>query len=105
MLIPKIKRLRSSKHLNFIRKLPCVVCGTKENVQACHIRIGGNGGMGLKPDDSLTIPMCHLHHTCQHNKGELSFWGDIEKPKNLAKFLYENTGDLMTCFLAVKRFK
>lgn len=80
---------RSPKHLEFVRSLPCCVCLNPESV-AAHIRIGTDGGMGLKPSDFYTVPLCHACHTKQHNKGERTFWGDIQQALNLA-------GDLFKC--------
>ena len=31
-----------------------------------HIRVGHEGGGSLKPDDSLTHPLCDRHHKIQH---------------------------------------
>jgi len=47
--------IRSVKHLNFIRSLPCYI-SEQEPSQACHIRILSDGGTGLKPSDYLTLP-------------------------------------------------
>ncbi|WP_245147020.1 DUF968 domain-containing protein [Acinetobacter baumannii] len=54
--------MRSTKRLNEIRKLPCVVCG-RSPVDAAHSNQSSHGkGMGLKACDSKTIPLCRNHH-------------------------------------------
>lgn len=54
--------MRSTKRLNEIRKLPCVVCGSSP-VDAAHSNQSNHGkGMGLKACDSKTIPLCRNHH-------------------------------------------
>lgn len=89
--------MRDAKHLAFVRKLPCCVCLRMDTVQACHIRKGLpnhlKGGMGMKPPDCVVIPMCHEHHSLNHAKGDLTFWGDMNKPIELANALWLMTGD------------
>lgn len=54
--------MRSTKRLNEIRNLPCVVCGSSP-VDAAHSNQSNHGkGMGLKACDSKTIPLCRNHH-------------------------------------------
>lgn len=64
------------RHLEYIRTLPCVICDAPPPSEACHLRMGLGGGMGIKPDDRLTIPMCHRHHDEQTlcKSGEVGFW-------------------------------
>lgn len=90
----KSPKTRSPKHLRFIASLPCAICGA-EDVQAAHIRSGNGGGMGYKPGDKFTVPLCVKHHSKQHCVGEKSFWaphGGIEKATALAKELHKHTG-------------
>lgn len=84
---------RDSKHLKFIRTLPCCVCLRMDTVQAAHIRKNTDGGMGLKPSDRYVTPLCYECHSRQHSRGEVTFWGDINKPIELANALYLMTGD------------
>ena len=80
--------IRDSKHLKFIRSLPCCACLKTFTVQAAHIRKGNDGGTGLKPSDCYTVPLCADCHLTQHSEGEVTFWGDIEKATQLANKLY-----------------
>lgn len=69
----KQPREKDAKYLRAIRKLPCLVCRQTPS-EAAHVRIGSNAGMGLKPHDRRTIPLCHKHHMEQHSLGEQRFW-------------------------------
>lgn len=71
--------------------------------EAAHVRIRTNGGTGIKPSDEFVVPLCSNCHRTQHG-GERTFWGNIDKPLELAKFLWDNSGDEMTCFLKVRSF-
>lgn len=82
--------MRDSKHLKFIRTLPCCKCRANQPSEAAHIRIGTDGGTGKKPSDKYTVPLCHNCHHEQHQIGERSFWGDVDKAKALAESLYHS---------------
>lgn len=46
-----------------IRQLPCCQCLAPPPSQACHANWGEFGkGMGIKADDSYTIPLCDRCH-------------------------------------------
>ena len=70
----KNKPLRDRKYLDSFRGAACWACGAQDGtVVAAHIRHGMAGGMGLKPDDSLTHPLCGKCHA-EQGKGEFEFW-------------------------------
>ena len=73
--IREIPQIRSRAHLQWVRGHVCAIdsdqCEGK--VEAAHVRIGTDGGMGVKPSDIYTIPLCHFHHDQQHRLGERSF--------------------------------
>ena len=48
--------------------------GGYPGVNAHHVRLGGHGGMGLKPSDFRTVPLTDPEHRELHQKGEGSFW-------------------------------
>ena len=75
MLLPKSPRVTDEKRLARIREMPCIFCGGQSI--AAHFRAGVTG-MGRKPDDALTFPMCQRHHDEQtlSKKGELGWWLD-----------------------------
>ena len=73
-------REKDAKHLDFIRSLPCCICGNI-NTEAAHIRVGSishgkrETGMAEKPSDKWTVPLCNSHHREQHDAGnELVWW-------------------------------
>ena len=81
MLYPKPpKRKRNKAYLAFISQLPCIRCGKPGPSEPHHVRLGHNGGMGRKPDDSRALPLCHechIHNLHQHGEGE--FWAKGER--------------------------
>ena len=93
-------RKHNEKHLQFIRELPCIVCGDNTSTEAAHIRMANRYaakrecGKAEKPDDTWTLPLCGEHHREQHAMNELSFWRlqDID-PHFAALALYAVTGD------------
>jgi len=70
-------RIRSAAHLKWIRGFACAVRGCVQMpIEAAHVRLGSNSGVGIKPDDSRTIPLCgglEGHHAEQHRIGERAF--------------------------------
>ena len=99
----KQPRQKNDKHLDFIRGLPCAVPGCENNVctEASHVRrarpeLGKRDvGMGEKPDDKWTVPLCGEHHRQQHECAEGWFWKNIAErdPVVLALALWAATGN------------
>ena len=76
-------RREDAKHLAYIRKQPCCVCGKPAPSEAAHIRMrradmSKDIGMGEKPHDMHTTPLCNWHHVsgpkAQHKMNEAAFW-------------------------------
>lgn len=67
-------KTRCPAHLEWIRSLPCAVpgCATVP-CEAAHVRQGTGGGMGLKPPDRFSAPLCREHHREQHQIGHRAF--------------------------------
>ena len=85
---------RAAKHLEFIRLLPCVICGRRP-AQAAHVRNGTDGGTGLKPSDRYSLPLCFIHHDAQHATGELTFWAFYRvDPVDCASRLWTVSGQI-----------
>ena len=71
------------KYLALIRLCPCLICGNIP-CEAAHIRFSSakygkvNSGVGSKPHDKFTVPLCAYHHRlgpkAQHSMGESQFW-------------------------------
>lgn len=66
---------RVPAHLQWIRGHECSVHNTecKGDIEAAHVRTGTGGGMGMKPHDRFTLPLCNGHHGEQHQIGEAPF--------------------------------
>ena len=93
-----MKRQRDKAHLAAVASCPCVICGNPF-VQVAHIRYSvpgrPNPGVGRKPDDRYTIPLCEPHHREQHSRGERLWWESKGiDPLAVADKLYEASGDL-----------
>lgn len=93
-------RAHNEKHLQFIRGLPCLVCKNNLTIDAAHIRYSDLGrgkravGVGEKPDDKWTVPLCRNDHTMQHSIGERSYWEGLGiDPIAVAQKLYAVSGD------------
>ena len=71
---PKPVRIRSRKHLKFVAKHPCEVCGTVP-CQAHHITTAQPNATGKKSGDQWSIALCPHHHGARHGIGnEAKFW-------------------------------
>lgn len=96
----KRPREKNDKHLDFIRSLPCAVCGNNIETEAAHVRSWHDGyakrltGIGEKPSDKWTVPLCSRHHREQHSIIETTFWHHHQiDPFLLACKLWMVTGD------------
>jgi hypothetical protein len=75
-----MKRIQSPAHLDFVRSLPCLICGNETSVEAAHVRFPDpraakrQTGMGEKSDDVWALPLCGTHHREQHSGSERMFW-------------------------------
>lgn len=89
-------RWRSQAHRDWIRGFACCVCGSSTNIEVAHVRFGSGAGMGQKPDDWRTVPLCagpnssvegHLGcHNRQHIVGEATFWHGRDVDALVAEF-------------------
>jgi len=94
-------RQHDRKHLDFIRSLPCCVCLNSVETEAAHVRMSDamsakiNPGVGAKPHDRWTVPLCSQHHREQHADGdERAFWHwHCINPLWLALVLHSVTGN------------
>lgn len=67
------KGKRSPAHRNWVRGHACSVCGSTAGIECAHVRVGTDGGTGIKPSDKWTISLCRQCHSEQHYLGERSF--------------------------------
>lgn len=81
MLPPRISRKsdkaergkRYPAHRAWVRSHHCCACGSASGLECAHVRIGTDGGMGIKPSDKWTISLCRDCHAEQHRIGEPIF--------------------------------
>lgn len=71
-------RFRSQRHLRHVRSFACCVCDADAPIEAAHVRLGSDGGMGFKPSDLFAVPLCRDCHQRQHTQGERTFWKDLD---------------------------
>ena len=65
-------------HLRWIRQHFCAVREVNGHecegrIEAHHVRLGTDGGVGMKPSDHWTVPLCGTAHRSLHDKGQVSF--------------------------------
>lgn len=82
-------RWRSPAHTKWVAGFACCMCGSMTNVVAAHVRLGSHTGLGQKPDDWRTAPLCDGPcanddeelgcHNVQHLIGEATFWRRYEE--------------------------
>ena len=93
MLIPKSKRIKSKRHLEYVAKQRCCLTFSSDwcrgNVQAHHLLkpYEGKRGMGMKASDNNVVPLCYYHHAQLHDQqgDEDSFWLSQNKEKNFGR--------------------
>lgn len=73
---PKAPVVRDQAYLDSYRYAACIVCGRQgqDDVVGAHLRWGSGAGIGRKPGDDLTLPLCARCHQEQHAIGEEQFW-------------------------------
>ena len=67
----KKKTIKAPWYLEWVRTLPCVVCGSWS--QAHHLKGHGHGGTGKKVSDLWVMPLCAEHHAELHNHGHVTW--------------------------------
>lgn len=103
-MIPKSHHIDSEAYLRKVRLCRCVTCGKGIGVEAAHIRFADakhgkeEAGMGRKPSDSHTLPLCAWCHrmsdAAQHSHCERDWWDErgISDPVALAEELHRRSG-------------
>lgn len=64
---------RSPGHRAWVRGHACCGCGSETAIECAHVRVGTDGGVGMKPSDKWCISLCKECHATQHRLGEQSF--------------------------------
>ena len=90
-------------YLALIRQLPCLKCGLEPAGEASHVRYnsgahGKHNGMGKRPADRWTVPLCGACHRTDndalHQIGEQLFWHLLGiDPLLICERFYAKRGD------------
>lgn len=86
----KSKANRNNKYLAWVRSMPCLVCGTDQQIHAHHLIGHGTSGMGTKSSDLLTMPLCTEHHHELHTHGHKTFDKKYRRMNNPAQIYFVN---------------
>lgn len=81
---------RDSEYLNYVRDLPCLICGKQHRSDAHHLKDNRLGGISEKSPDWSAMPLCHeCHIGIAHNTGfhEATRWIPLEL-KDFTKLCY-----------------
>ena len=96
----RLPREHDEAHLQFVRGLPCMVCGNNIETQAAHIRFADlrfakpYTGRQEKPHDRWAVPLCGQHHALQHGMNEREWWIQVGiDPVPVAMAIALNSGD------------
>lgn len=70
----KVRR-RFPKHAKWVRSHQCCVRNEScfGEIHAHHVRVGGDGGTGLRPNDWYLVSLCAHHHDGYHHMGHETF--------------------------------
>lgn len=103
-------RRHNEAHLDFVRSLPCCICGDDTATEAAHLRASNltygkrSSGLQEKPDDIWVNPLCGKHHREQHSAREEKFWTNYGlDPWRLALSLYASSGDSEMAYAILER--
>lgn len=74
LLLEKPVRVRSPRHLAWIRTQRCLVPSCRLGpIEAHHERRGTGGGGSMRPGDDWAVPLCLPHHHQGHTIGWRTF--------------------------------
>lgn len=96
----KRPRQKDDAHRRWIKTLPCVVTGSRIDVDPAHVSFGDlafakdRRGKSMKVDDKYLVPLCRAEHDKQHSMGEREYWEATGiNPIIVALSLFGETGD------------
>jgi hypothetical protein len=91
-LVAKAIRLRDKEHRKFVAQQPCLLCG-RTPADPHHLRFAQPRALGRKVSDEFTVPVCRLHHSELHRRGDEAAWwkGANIDPVPIALALWRRT--------------
>ena len=92
---PEPRRIRDRKHVRFVTKQPCLICGRIPS-DPHHLRFAQHRALGRKVSDEFTVPLCRGHHREVHRYGcEPRWWQKVGiDPTAAARALWLKTHPL-----------
>jgi len=95
-VVPRTRRLRDKRHLEFVTTQPCLACG-RHPCEAHHLRFAQPRALGRRVSDEFTVPLCRMHHDEIHRRGdEVAWWASINiDPLRTAHGLWQHTRGLL----------
>jgi len=66
--VPKVKRYESKQYIEFIKQIPCLVCGNPDVDPHHSMHTKGSGG-----SDLMCLPLCRREHANYHSWGLTKF--------------------------------
>jgi len=79
---------KSEDYLNYIRSLECCVGHEPPPSEPHHVSRAGLAGVGMKPSDFFTVPLCRMHHLeAQEYRKSREEWFSIDLWHEVAKCL------------------
>jgi hypothetical protein len=95
-VVPRTRRLRDKRHLEFVTTQPCLACG-RHPCEAHHLRFAQPRALGRRVSDEFTVPLCRIHHDEIHRRGdEVAWWASINiDPLPTAHRLWQHTRGLL----------
>ena len=90
--MPKTRRRRDKRHLEFVSSQPCLVCG-RSPADAHHLRFAEARALSRKVSDEFTVPLCRIYHRELHSRGdEKAWWAELKiEPSRVAQQLWSET--------------
>jgi hypothetical protein len=92
LAVAEPRRRRDRKHLRFVAKQACLVCGRKHS-DPHHLGFMQPRALGRKVSDEFVVPLCRIHHREVHRAGDERAWwkqAGID-PIDVARALWSNT--------------
>lgn len=103
----KISPAAGRRHMEFVARLPCCLTGY-HGVQVHHLLRGVVRGTGMRARDCEVLPICPTLHAALHHDGNETRFLESHGLRNaveLAKVLWEHTGDYDYCVNVLKQWR
>lgn len=96
MAMLKRKQYRSKTYLAYVRTHDCCSCSATGPSEAHHF-MRGSGGLGMKVDDTYTVPLCRRCHACWHTEGVLPGFRNYDHALRLSEqHMYQTEAKLLS---------